>query len=369
MKFLIRLSLALICGNASAATFCVSTSEQLQNALATAQGNGQSDDVRVRTGTFVAPGGGFFYEALASDANDSLTLSGGWTGANTACTGRNRTPGATVLSGAGLRRVMTLNNVETGVANSILVDTLTFKDGSAAAISGNDANRASLSIAQNSALGAVRVENCVFRDNVANNGLAGPSIEGFGTIVFRNNLVADNQVIKGSHSAVVVYASGTAYVQNNTFVHNGSIGLLVTTGMHISSFNGGNGFFENNVVWGSYGGPNLSGASVGLVFDEYNGDGNAFTLRNNNVDQVFQLPANSTGLTSVNPLFADSSNYALSDASPMIGAGVNDAHALGGLGTLDVEGGQRLVGTQVDLGANESSVATPVVLLFANGME
>lgn len=363
MKNLICFVLLAICGNLSAATFCVATSDQLQNALNSAQSNNQSDEIRIRTGTFVALGTGFTFVAAASDLTDGLTLSGGWTGASNACTARNRSPGASVLSGGGVRRILYVENYSSLDPNLIAIDTLTFKDGDATAIAGDAASRASLVVKQLAAGSTIRIENCIFRDNQANSSLAGPSIQGGGAIYFRNNLIANNQVLSNAHTSLEVGGSGTAYVQNNTFVNNGAISFQNLSGFHIRLFNGANAYVENNIVWGSYGGAPILGHSLGIYFDEINGS-NGYTVRNNNIDQAFQLPASAVGTTSVNPMFADAVNFELDGASPMVGAGVNDVHAASGLGSYDLIGRSRLIGTTVDLGASESAVA-----IFGNGME
>lgn len=74
-----------------AATFCVDDSATLASALATASlGNNQADDIRIKSGSYSAPLGGFRYEAAISDANNSLQLSGGWSGAG--CVAGRRLP-------------------------------------------------------------------------------------------------------------------------------------------------------------------------------------------------------------------------------------------------------------------------------------
>lgn len=363
MKKLIAPVLLICCGQLGAATFCISTSAQLSAALANAETNNQSDEIRIRSGIFSAPAGSFVYNPELSDTNDSVTIGGGWTGSGNTCVARDRAPGATVLSGGGVRRIMIVENSESAV-HTIALDTLTFSDGAAIAASGDSANRASLAIIQAAAGATIRVENCVFRSNVANLGLAGPFIVGKGSVIFRNNLIADNEVASGSHSAIEIGATGTAYIQNNTFADNGALDTQVFGGMHARLFQGGDAYVENNVVWGTYGGATIGGKSLGFMFDEIGGSGGFLAVRNNNFDKTFQQPAGAVATTSVDPKFVDNLNYELDGSSPLVSAGVNNAHAPGGLGNYDVMGRARLNGVTVDVGASEVHT-----LIFGNGME
>ncbi|MCC6561315.1 MAG: hypothetical protein IT478_08160, partial [Xanthomonadales bacterium] len=92
-----------------AATFCVANSAELAAALDAADSNGANDDVRVRSGSFTAPVGGFRYEADPSDADNSLVLSGGWNGAG--CVARTLGAGATLLTGIDQRDVLHVMNL------------------------------------------------------------------------------------------------------------------------------------------------------------------------------------------------------------------------------------------------------------------
>jgi len=58
------------------ATFCVSTSAGLQQALNTADSSNQADIIKMRTGTYMATPGGFHY--YRSNENHGLEISGGW---------------------------------------------------------------------------------------------------------------------------------------------------------------------------------------------------------------------------------------------------------------------------------------------------
>lgn len=64
---------------ASAATFCVETATELQNALDTAASNGESDIIRVAVGTYEAPAGGFALNAQTlTDFDQDIVIRGGF---------------------------------------------------------------------------------------------------------------------------------------------------------------------------------------------------------------------------------------------------------------------------------------------------
>ena len=87
-RYLLALSLLALLAFASiearAATFCVDSSDDFVEALATAEDNGEDNDIRLRTGLYVAPDGGFHIDLL--DGSHSLSVVGGYT--NDACTER-----------------------------------------------------------------------------------------------------------------------------------------------------------------------------------------------------------------------------------------------------------------------------------------
>ncbi len=67
---------------ATAAEFCVTNSAQLQASLDAAETNGQSDTIRIATGSYEVPlSGGFVYNSLAPVGGDDHNISviGGWT--------------------------------------------------------------------------------------------------------------------------------------------------------------------------------------------------------------------------------------------------------------------------------------------------
>lgn len=77
--FLIVLSaVVFLAGPAQAATFDVTTADQLQTALTTAQNNGQDDLIRVAESNDPYTRAGCFTHTPAATENFALVIQGGW---------------------------------------------------------------------------------------------------------------------------------------------------------------------------------------------------------------------------------------------------------------------------------------------------
>ncbi len=225
---------------AEAATFCVGTSSELQNALTTAGANGQADDIRILVSlgmpsTAASPSA--TYALTISDGRD-VQITGGWT--NLGCTAftpkswqtqlvplGNRTV-LSVVTAAGqsprpklrLRRFM-LSNLDlprTGVAAcaadltggmDVDIDSLMVRD--------LNCNGSGLSFAL--AAGELRIVNSVFADNE----LGGPLINGYtfaglraGSVLLGNNTIVYNRVNVGTNlERLLLREDAVASVENN----------------------------------------------------------------------------------------------------------------------------------------------------------
>ena len=89
---------------AQAATFCVDSSAALATALASAEANGEDNDVRVRTGVYDAPDAGFHIDLF--EGHHSLSVAGGFM--DDACNERTHAASATVLDGHDSVRPLTI---------------------------------------------------------------------------------------------------------------------------------------------------------------------------------------------------------------------------------------------------------------------
>src|SRR5690242_1945476 len=108
-RFIFALALlaliALASIEARAATFCVGSSDDFAEALAGAEANGEDNDIRLRTGLYVVPDGGFHIDLR--DGSHSLSVAGGYT--NDACTERTHVAAETVLDGRDAVRPLTID--------------------------------------------------------------------------------------------------------------------------------------------------------------------------------------------------------------------------------------------------------------------
>lgn len=169
---------------------------------------------------------------------------------------------------------------------------------------------------------------------------------------FVNNLVANNTLTGGGAAAVqVLYAynadSGAA-INNNTIAHNsGGGGLDLRSYPDYSSPRLGE--IANNALWGN------GGADLRLL--DFNSNQNILFLTSNIYgSSAGTLPAGASLNLVANPQFINSAagNFGLAFNSPAINSGVGYQYY--GIPDKDLAGGERVVGSQIDRGAFESSV-------------
>jgi len=352
-RFVLRASTAcaLVCGlvtaaPATATTFCVTDSTELQNALAAAESNGQSDVIEVAEGTYTAPSGGFTYTAsAATDDDTNLEISGGWFGLGNPCQGHHNTPFQTVLDGNGTDRVM---HLIVGKQSHVSVRLLTFAGGDA----GSGAGGGLILIAGGDGFAAtLTVERDAFVDNSADGdgGLYVGSGQAASTarIEIINNLFSGNHATEGSGAAGLVLVGGAGLdVVSNTVLGSTVDNSLGTGGIAVT-VDDTPVLFVNNNFWDNDE-PDVS------VFATDTLD---FSFMHNNYQQVSPEPTQSEGNISVAPQYQSTPfDYTPVRNSPLVDAGIaptqSDSWYLAG---FDLNGGDRTVG-QVDIGAYEEDV-------------
>jgi len=348
---------------AKAATFCVASSDALTAALATAEGNGEDNDIRIRVGTYDVPDAGFHIDLF--EGRHSLSVAGGFT--DEGCNERTHAASATVLDGRDVARPLTIDTSRSsGIADpehAITVSGLTFQHG-------NDAIVGALKVSDSGPIygGIITVEGNAFLDNATGSGVLeggpallaatdGPDFAGGTGLFVRNNLFARNTAPNAP--AVFVYSNNHIDVSNNTFVANVSTDATLDERVTFASFTFSGIDFSNNVFSGN----NPDGTPA--TFDLH--ATNVTDLADNALIATAGTPRSETGTIDADPRFVDAAhgNYRLAADSPLIDAGT-DAPA-GGAAAFDLDGVARIRGAHIDIGAYEFAPASEQV--FADGFD
>ena len=338
-----------------AATFCVATADELTAALSAAQQDTAStDEIRIRTGHYSAPAGGWHVDV----AQRGIAIVGGFTDAG--CGVEAQDASLTVLDGHQEVRPLTIDTSFVFLQNPplqmITVRGLTFENGLGGQVGG-------LKISDAGPIypGTILVERNIFRDNVATNyqqdnsagallaATDGPDFSGNVFLVVRGNLFSGNRAPDGA--AALLFSNNRIDVANNTVSGNQSFDDALTKRTAFATFTLTGIAYSNNIFWAN----NPDGLDG--TFD-LRGD-NAFRadigaeLFNNDLQAVSGTPKTDSGSKSVDPAFVDApgGNLRLAAASPLIDAGTDTP--AGGLSDADLDGSARVQGAHVDIGAYE----------------
>lgn len=335
------LGASLICaGGAQAATLCVASVSSLIQAINSfdLQPDGSTVTIQVVQGTY-AVGAQLVANIHESGDNEvSFKLLGGYT---TNCAARTINPANTVID-AGNQANTGLKISLNGAADAV-VEGITFTR--FVAPSGGEV----VALRQRlfSEDEGYSVRHCSFTANSARHVVRMRGAR----LAFSNNLVAANVLVGSGASAVHLAfdfeADSRIALNNNTVANNnGGAGVTIATegrpSERLSEI-------DNNVLWNNSGSDlalvpaNLAGAPAPLIFGNIIDDSTGATLPAGNLD--------------VNPQFvnAGAGNYRLAAGSPGINSG-NPAQ-LYGFPARDLDNGTRIIGSLVDRGAYEASVA------------
>lgn len=329
---------------AGAAVFCVNSAASLQNALITSAANAESDEIRIVVGTYLVPSmpvSGFRY---VSSQIGYIAISGGWgppapIGALPLCQSRIDNPNLTIIDGQLQTEGLVIQPGP--LTGTVKVENLTIQGGSSAG-SGGGLYAAPYDPAWP---GSLSVRSIVFRGNQAVNSGGGlyASVP-IGSLEVKNSVFTSNSAGVASGGAEILVNGVDGVVANNTAADNtassGGAGLRVGGNSPIDLIN--NALFDNTDV-----DLQLGGVDVTLV-------NNFFNSRNG------LTPLMETGTLSGDPLVGGGT-YGL---APVPGSSLIDyGQAVpNGLPPRDADGGQRLVGPAVDVGAYEAQI-------FADGLE
>jgi hypothetical protein len=327
---------ALAPASAHAATVCVSTTSAIRAALVTADGNGESDEIRIAVGTY-APADGTNAFLYGSDGNFALTISGGWTAG---CA--TQVPGArgTILSGNGARRVLRMIG-SNGGTGALIVRNLTISGGEST-LPGAGGDFGIVGFAGNIVLDGV-----IFSENESGDIGGAMRIESAGSVSVRNSVFTFNATRTNHAIAELDLANTTSATRfrfyNNSAYDNGCAVDAAPTcdsaGIHIT---GGFGLVYNNLFAGNHGiDIDIAGGSVFLDNNQYQRLRGTPTLPDGNVS--FTLAQ----VGFVNEL-ANPPNLRLTEDSPLRNAGTVGMT----LSEFDLDGNPREY-NRVDMGAYE----------------
>ena len=332
---------------AHAKDFCVVSTTDLTDALAslsTSSANTDADEIRIHTGTYFAPAGGWVGSVTTHHA---LTIRGGYT--DDGCTQQTLDASMTVLDGNDASGVLTINTP--GQPDSdIEASSLTFQHGRASSASESCAGGLKIGDPNPISGGKVLIERNIFRDNGATGNGFSHAVGGLlaatdgDSLIVRGNLFVNNS--SPNEAAASFYSNNEIDVSNNTFVGNHSTDATLLTRFALDFFTVSGLMLSNNIFWG-----NATGAGE---FDiNLSGQFTHATLVNNDIETATGTAKSATGTVQVDPDFAGNEDFRLSVSSLLIDAGVGNPP--GGLGSTDLDGSPRIDATAVDLGAYESS--------------
>ncbi|MEW5744162.1 MAG: thrombospondin type 3 repeat-containing protein [Nitrospirota bacterium] len=332
-------------GDACTAIHCVSTAQQLQDALTVAQSNASNDIVKLARATYSVSGNLNSRFSYGADEPYSLVVIGGY---ESACMSRMVNPVTTVLDGAGLSQssaggVLSLVDNGTSPLVDIAVEGVTLQNG-------NSSSAGGLQIVSGS--GILRIKSTIIRNNTAQNH-GGLFASTRGGIRLTNSVISGNRAFQSGGGATLSSTQGSITVVNNTITRNTASALgggiaLVLAGETASAD------VYNSIVWGN-------SASAGGDLSLENSAGGSITAYNNDFDPGKLSGVFSAEGSNINadPLFIDPANgYHLSSNSPCVNSGDNSAPSRP---SLDIDGDARVLSAVVDMGADEMQSYTLTV--------
>jgi hypothetical protein len=221
-KFAIILGVAapaiVLSAPVSAANFCVSNVTELQDALSTAEANGEDDTIRVVQGTYNS---NFNY---SSDQGNDIAVLGGYA---SGCNDREISPANTILDADGSYTVLSFYLSNGG---NITVEGLTIRNGSSDYAGGGVI---ALSSAESGAAGNITISSNVITGNHTNTKGGGvfayslSNSSSAGDVILADNIITANNADEGSGGAYAGSQSdpglgGSVTLTNNTFSDNTS---------------------------------------------------------------------------------------------------------------------------------------------------
>lgn len=349
-----------------AATYCVATAQEFQNALTAAAASNADDEIRMKSGvyTFFQP---FLYQ---SNVAGWIMIGGGWRAASDqACGAQDLDASLTVIDGEGARQglLMAFNPPETTTATMrYLVNNLTFRNGKASEFG----RGGGLYMFANTRVNTEYwIDNVIFHGNSGYFAGAAEFSAKLGLVRVVNSLFYDNTSPTSAFAHMnVTLLEGEApvdvLISSSTFVDgacpgNGTrgcgIGAGIGASVHLEILNSlfwGNAISDVNLE-----GLAVAGFGVGTASYRYS----RVPITSGNI-----APTVANGST-LDPQFVDpdANDWRLRDTSPYINRGLQPMPYYNGFG-LDLRGQLRVQFGAQDAGAFENQTRP---WLFRDGFE
>ena len=323
-------------GLAQANQFCVSTAQELQDALTQASDggmySGEINEVLIAPGTYVTGSatGNQAFHYMSTATTGFLSISGGYG----ACAFTSSDPSETVLDGGQTTQVIHLLSQTT----EIQIQGLTIQNG-------NSSDGGGLQINDEGGYNAsVLVARCIIRNNQSASYGGGffISADGSGQLLsLQNNLIFGNTATTDGGAGYLDSSGASASIINNTVTQNTAMASGSTGGIVDSIL--GHSSVTNNILWNN--------SNYGIFFSLGNADFNY----NDYGTLGGAAPNMGPGNVSVSPRFVNASggDFHLSGISTLLGvSSVIES------GNHDLEGNAYPLGGKADLGAYEDTVFT-----------
>ena len=346
-----------------AAEFHVTDATGFQNALDTAETNGQDDTIYLAAGIYY---GGFWYSPPETE-HKSLTIRGEL----------GTSAKDIILDGQNSFRVLGIKDLNDNPIADIAIDGITVQNGYA-----DDANGGGIYVDVNEY--NITISNCIIRGNRGGGNGGGVMMENSshaaGVLTLENNLIIDNTITSTTHWArafgggVRMYNGyGIHIIRNNIIAWNTAQGISPRGGgLWVGHAEARVAHFFGNTIYGNQAN---EGGGIYLPFGEivnvYNNiiygntasEGGDICFRyvetnngyNNNYSTMSGTWTASGGNLNTDPLFVlpKNNDYHLRPNSPMVNAGKSDVPSPPGHPVTDFEGDPRSYGEAPDMGADE----------------